>query len=32
MDWVNIKERCKIKGKGNPIVLVHGMGGPIVWE
>lgn len=28
----NVKERCNVVGEGLPLILVHGMGGTIVWE
>lgn len=32
MNELSLKQRIIIRGEGEPIVLVHGMGGPKIWE
>ncbi|MEA1898100.1 MAG: alpha/beta fold hydrolase, partial [Bacteroidota bacterium] len=32
MKKIDLKNRITIKGKGQPVVLAHGMAGPKVWE
>jgi pimeloyl-ACP methyl ester carboxylesterase len=32
MEYGDLNERCLVKGQGMPVVLVHGMGGPKVWN